>query len=136
MSRYIHKVNYYETDKMGITHHSNYIRFMEEARMNFLSEIGYPMSRLESEGIVSPVVSVNCEYKRTTTYDDEIEIEVTIAGYTGVKLSLSYIMKTAGGDIVAVAASSHCFVSNRGVPVAVKKQLPEFDRILRNHLKE
>ncbi len=38
-SKYIHTVNYYETDKMGITHHSNYIRFMEEARMSFLSEI-------------------------------------------------------------------------------------------------
>ena len=46
MSIYTHKVNYYETDKMGITHHSNYIRFMEEARMNYLSEIGYPMTRL------------------------------------------------------------------------------------------
>lgn len=45
MSTYIHKVNYYETDKMGITHHSNYIRFMEEARMHFLTEIGYPMTR-------------------------------------------------------------------------------------------
>ena len=68
MSKYIHRVNYYETDKMGITHHSNYMRFMEEARMNFLSEIGYPMTRLEKEGITSPVVSVNCEYKHTTTY--------------------------------------------------------------------
>ena len=54
MSIYTHKVNYYETDKMGITHHSNYIRFMEEARMNYLSEIGYPMTRLEEEGIASP----------------------------------------------------------------------------------
>lgn len=45
MSKYIHRVNYYETDKMGITHHSNYMRFMEEARMNFLSEIGYPMTQ-------------------------------------------------------------------------------------------
>ena len=90
MSKYIHRVNYYETDKMGITHHSNYIRFMEEARMNFLSEIGYPMIRLEKEGITSPVVSVNCEYKHTTTYSDEIEIEVALEKYTGVKLFLSY----------------------------------------------
>lgn len=78
MSKYIRKVNYYETDKMGITHHSNYIRFMEEARMNFLSEAGYPMTRLEAEGITSPVVSVNCDYKRPTTYGDEIEIEVNL----------------------------------------------------------
>ena len=88
MSKYVHKVNYYETDKMGITHHSNYIRFMEEARMDFLSEIGYPMTRLENEGITSPVVSVNCEYKHTTTYNDKIEIEVVLEKYTGVKLFL------------------------------------------------
>ena len=104
MSTYIRKVNYYETDKTGITHHSNCIRFTEEARLNFLSEAGYPMTRLEAEGIASPVVSVNCEYKHTTTYGDEIEIRVGLTQYTGVKLSLSYVMKNLRtGDIVAAA---------------------------------
>lgn len=117
---------------MGITHHSNYIRFMEEARMNFLSEIGYPMTRLEEEGITSPVVSVNCEYKHPTTYSDEIEIEVTITKYTGVKLLLSYVMRNAdSGDTVAVASSAHCFIDDSGRPIAVKKYLPEFDEVLR-----
>ena len=103
MSKYIHRVNYYETDKMGITHHSNYIRFMEEARMNFLSEIGYPMTSLEKEGITSPVVSVNCEYKHTTTYSDEIE--VALEKYTGVKLFLSYTMRNSNtNEIVAIAS--------------------------------
>ncbi len=104
MSTYIRKVNCYETDKTGITHRSNYIRFMEEARLNLLSEAVYPMTRLEAEGIASPVVSVNCEYKHTTTYGDEIEIGVALTQYTGVKLSLSYVMKNLRtGDIVAAA---------------------------------
>ncbi len=134
MSKYIHKVNYYETDKMGITHHSNYIRFMEEARMNFLNEIGYPMTRLEAEGITSPVVSVNCEYKRPTTYSDKIEIEVVLTQYTGVKLSLSYVMRNADtGVIVAVASSSHCFIDEKGRPIAVKKHFPELDETLRKN---
>ncbi len=133
MSKYIHKVNYYETDKMGITHHSNYIRFMEEARMNFLSEIGYSMTRLEKEGITSPVISVNCEYKRPTTYDDTIEIEITLTQYTGVKLSLSYIMKNSNdGSIVATASSTHCFIDENGRPIAIKKRAPEFDAVLKN----
>ena len=132
MSKYIHRVNYYETDKMGITHHSNYIRFMEEARMNFLAEIGYPMNLLEKEGIVSPVVSVSCEYKHTTTYSDEILIEVGIAGYTGVRLTLSYTMKDIDKNvIVATAASVHCFVNQEGKPVVFKKCFPELDRILK-----
>ncbi len=36
-----HQVQYYETDKMGVTHHSNYIRFMEEARVAFLKALGW-----------------------------------------------------------------------------------------------
>ena len=135
MSKYIHKVHYYETDKMGITHHSNYIRFMEEARMNYLAENGFTMARLEAEGIASPVVSLNCEYKIPTTYDDEIEIEVKLTGYTGVKISLSYVMRNIRtGDIVAEAGSVHCFIDAAGRPVAVKKYSPELDGVMKNIL--
>lgn len=132
MSIYTHKVNYYETDKMGITHHSNYIRFMEEARMNYLSEIGYPMTRLEEEGIASAVVSVACEYRRTSTYSDEIEIEVVLEKYTGVKLFLSYRMRNSKtNEIVATASSIHCFIDENGRPIAVRKRAPGFDAVLR-----
>ena len=132
MSIYTHKVNYYETDKMGITHHSNYIRFMEEARMNYLSEIGYPMTRLEEEGITSPVVSVTCEYRHPSTYSDEIEIEVALEKYTGVKLFLSYTMRNSKtNEIVATASSTHCFIDENGRPIAVRKRAPEFDAVLR-----
>lgn len=133
ISKYIHTVNYYETDKMGITHHSNYIRFMEEARMSFLSEIGYPMKVLEASGVTSPVVSVNCKYKQTTTYADEIEIEVCVAAYTGVRLTLAYEMRNrANATIVATASSVHCFIDEKGKPIALKKRFPDFDVVLRD----
>ncbi|HHW95518.1 MAG TPA: acyl-CoA thioesterase [Mogibacterium sp.] len=132
MSKYIRKVNYYETDIMGITHHSNYIRFMEEARMNFMEEIGYPMKRLESEGITSPVVSVNCEYKQPTTYSDEIEIDVRVKKYTGVRLTVAYEMRNKeDGALVLEATSVHCFLDENGKPVALKKTSPELDAKLR-----
>ncbi|MBQ8649056.1 MAG: acyl-CoA thioesterase [Clostridia bacterium] len=128
MHTYIHKVNYYETDKMGITHHSNYVRWMEEARMDFLKSIGYGMRKLEADGITSPVVSVECQYKSTTTFDDEIKIELSIEKYTGVKLEMSYIMTNLQtGAIVLTARSSHCFIDSKGRPIAVKKHFPEFD---------
>ena len=135
MSKYIHKVHYYETDKMGITHHSNYIRFMEEARMNYLFETGFTMSRLEAEGIASPVVSLTCDYKVPTTYDDEIEIEVKLTQYTGVKISLSYVMRNLKtGNVVAEATSDHCFTDRAGRPVMVKKAIPEMDVVLKEIL--
>ncbi len=127
MSKYIHKINYYETDKMGITHHSNYIRFMEEARLNFLTEIGCPMMEMEEKGIYSPVISVNCEYKHATTYGDEIEIEMKLEKYTEARIFLSYIMKNINtGEIVATATSTHCFIDEKGRAVAMRKRVPEF----------
>lgn len=133
MNGFIHKVNYYETDKMGITHHSNYVRWMEEARMEFLKRLGYGMKRLEAEGITSPVVSVECQYKHPTTFDDEIEIALAVEKYTGAKLTLTYVMTNKEtGDTVLTARSSHCFIDQAGKPIAVKKHFPELDAVLRN----
>ncbi len=132
MHTYIHRVNYYETDKMGITHHSNYIRWMEEARADYLKSLGYGLRRLETDGITSPVVSVECRYKHTTTFDDEIKIEVAIEKYNSVKLELSYIMtELITGTVVLTAKSAHCFIDDKGKPIIVKKLFPEFDEILR-----
>ena len=93
MQKYVHKVNYYETDKMGITHHSNYIRWMEEARIYFLENIGFGYEKLESDGIISPVIGINCEYKDTTTFNDEIAIDVWIKEFKGVRLIIEYRME-------------------------------------------
>ena len=125
MNPYIHKVQYYETDRMQITHHSNYIRFMEEARVDFLEQIGWGYDRLEAEGISSPVVSVSCEYKKSTTFADKIEVAVRVTDVSPVRLRLSYTM-TAGGAVVCTAESAHCFLNESGRPTSLKKQQPEF----------
>ena len=60
MTPYRHRVNYYATDKMGVTHHANYIHWMEEARIDFLDQLGWPYEKLEALGVVSPVTAVQC----------------------------------------------------------------------------
>lgn len=122
---YNHKVQYYETDKMGITHHSNYIRWMEEARIDYFEQIGYPYEELEKQGVISPVVSVSCNYKKTTTFADTVCINVRVMKFNGVKLTLGYEMKNATGDIVCTAESVHCFINEKGYPVMVKKEYPD-----------
>ena len=61
MKIYQHTVHYYETDKMGIVHHSNYVRWMEEARVDFLAQIGWAFEKLEANGVISPVIAVASE---------------------------------------------------------------------------
>lgn len=132
MEKYIHKVHYYETDKMGITHHSNYIRWMEEARIYFLESIGFGYSKLEAEGIISPVIGVECEYKMPSTFDDEIQIEVSVKEFKGVKLVIEYIMTNVKTkDLILIGTSKHCFVNKDNKPIILKKDFPLLDETLR-----
>lgn len=72
MKPYIHKVHYYETDQMKVAHHGNYLHWMEEARVDFLLQLGCPYDKLEEMGIISPIVSVTCNYKSPAFFNDDI----------------------------------------------------------------
>ena len=61
---------YYETDQMGIIHHSNYIRWFEESRIEFLKQIGIPYDEMERRGLLIPVLGVSCKYKKAFRYFD------------------------------------------------------------------
>ncbi len=135
MHSYIHKVHYYETDKMGIVHHSNYIRWMEEARMDYLTKSGFSMHEFERLGVTCPVMSLECQYKHSSTYDDEIKIDVFVEEYTGVRFVTGYVMTNIGsGEIVLTAKSTQCFLDTSGIPVVIKKRAPKLDEIMREQL--
>ena len=121
---YIHKIQYYETDKMGITHHSNYIRWMEEARGDFLEQIGWDYDRLEELGVVCPVVSVECRFRETTTFPQKITITLSILECRGAKLTVGYVMTDENGKVVLEGSSSHAFLYRDGKFVRLKKDFP------------
>lgn len=123
------KINYYETDKMGVVHHSNYIRFLEEARCYMLDKMGIPFSVLEENGITIPVLGVNVEYKYHVTFDDVIEIKLYIKEYNGVRLSVGYnITNKANGKMVLTGETKHCFTDHNLKPINLKKVKPEFSK--------
>jgi acyl-CoA thioester hydrolase len=130
MTEYIHRVQYYETDKMGVAHHSNYIRWMEEARIAFLEEMGWGYDRMEAIGIISPVVSLRCDYKNPTTFNDCVTIRVWIQGYNGVRLTVAYEMVGPVGQIVLTGTSVHCFQNTAGSFIRMGRAFPELDRLL------
>ena len=135
METYKHKVQYYETDKMGITHHSNYIRWMEEARVNRLEKIGWSFEKLENLGMLSPVVEIKCKYMNSTKFNDLVEIKVILKEYNGVKLIVKYEMinlKTR--EIVLKGESTHCFITKQGKIISIKKEYSDFDKSLMKEL--
>lgn len=82
------EVRYYETDLMGIVHHSNYIRYFEYGRIKMLEEIGLPISNLEGKGIMLPVVSTFCTYKTPARMGDTLRIVSSMESMPMAKMKI------------------------------------------------
>ena len=127
MKYYDRKINYYETDQMGIVHHSNYIRYFEEARCSFMEQAGYPYARLEEEEIMSPTLAVSCRYMHAVRYGDTIRVAGRMVKLTRLKCAFTYeITDSRTGEIRAKGTSEHGFISRDGKPVVLPKEKPEF----------
>lgn len=121
--KYERKINYYETDKMGVVHHSNYIRFLEEARSRWMEEAGIPMEKLENEGYTIPTLEVNCKYKNHVTSGDTIIIEPYISEYNGVRMTVKYnVIEKNSNNVVIEAYTKHCFTDKNLRPINMKKK--------------
>lgn len=137
MTQYRHQAKYYETDQMGIIHHSNYIRWMEEARIAMMEEMGFSYRRMEELGIISPVLSVQCEYKNMVHFDDTVRIEVDIKQYNGIKLTVNYQMiNETTGQVCTLGESSHCFLNREGRIISLRKSCPECDAAFLRYMHE
>ena len=135
MTSYKHKVQYYETDKMGIVHHSNYIRWMEEARVDFLEKIDWSYDQLEKVGLVSPVLSLNIDYNHPTYFSDIVSIDVEILELKMSKMIVGYKMTNEEGKVVAKCESSHGFLLSSGRPAIIKRDFPGLYKALLTHLR-
>ena len=119
---YKREINYYETDKMGVVHHSNYIRFLEEARCKWLKELGISMEFLEENGYTIPTLEINCQYKNHVTSGDIIIIKPMVMEYNGVRMTVSYkVIDSKTGKEVIKALTKHCFTNNELRPINMKK---------------
>lgn len=127
MKIYERPVNYYETDQMAVIHHSNYIRYFEEARVSFMAQIGCPYDALEREGIVSPVLSVSCKYLHAVRFGETVAIKVRLTKMSRVKCSFSYeVCDAVSGELRAKGESEHGFIDRNGRPVIMQKVKPDF----------
>ncbi|OUQ08431.1 acyl-CoA thioester hydrolase [Erysipelatoclostridium sp. An15] len=133
---YQHLAKYYETDQMGIIHHSNYIRWFEEARIDYMNQIGLTYKKMEDEGIISPVLEVNCQYLNMMYFDDLATIKVSVTDYTGVRFAFKYEIYNQNNKLCTTGTSRHCFMTRDGRPVSLKRAKPKFDQLFKNVLKD
>ena len=126
MAPYTHRVQYYETDMMGVVHHANYIHWMEEARIDFMDRLGFPYAAMEEKGVVSPVKALACEYKAPCTFGDVVGVTVSVASFNGVVMKIRYVMEKENGEVVCEASSEHVFLNREGRFVRMRREMPDF----------
>jgi acyl-CoA thioester hydrolase len=128
---YIHNAKYYETDQMSIVHHSNYIRWFEEARVDWMNQIGVDLRELEAHGIVIPVIGVSAQYKTMTHFGDDVAITSKVTRYNGVRFMFSYEVRDAHtGELRATGESDHCFLDENNKVINLRKREPKLHQYI------
>lgn len=127
MRSYEHKVQYYETDQMKVVHHSNYIRWFEECRIEMMEEKGLSYAKMEENGIMCPVLSVSCDYSAMTKFGEVVQIFPKVEKFNGIRLIISYeVREKETQELRCMGKTSHCFLDEKGGLLNLKKFNPEF----------
>lgn len=122
ITRVTHRVAFYETDAMGVVHHSNYVRFLEHARVRFLAEHDQPYTDYIKQGFHVPVTRVEVSYLRVCRFDDEITISCWLSWARSASLGFAYQLHV--GDVeVAQAATDHAVITHDGRPTRFPESL-------------
>ncbi len=128
---YKRTANYYETDMMGIVHHSNHIRYFEEARIAYMRQIGCDVLKMEQEGIIIPNVDAYAKYLLPVRFGEEVEIEVSLTTFTGARMEYTYTMRKQDGQVAAQGHTLHCFVNPEFKPISLKRSFPAYFQALK-----
>lgn len=127
---YNRRAMYYETDAMGIVHHSNYIRWFEEIRTDFLAAKGFPYAKMEELGVLIPVLSVECQYKTPVKFEEDVLITSYISQFGGARFEITYkITGVKDGALKVTGKTTHCFVTKDFRPIRVKTQFPDIYKV-------
>ena len=122
---------YYETDQMRIIHHGNYVRWLEEARVDVMEQIGFGYEKMENMGILCPVLAVSTEYHEMVYFNQRVRIECRIKEYTGLKLTLLYqITNLATGNVCTSGETRHGFLDTEGNIISLKRKYPEIHQLI------
>lgn len=126
-SNWQHLVQYYETDATGIVHHSNYVRWLEEARTWLMNDLGYDYAQMEADGVIVPVLAIDAHFKRMIKFGEKVNIAAHVSQFNGVTMTLTYeITDTETGKVKAFGTSRHAFLSKDTYrPISLRRKLPD-----------
>ena len=104
------KVRYCETDQMGLVHHGSYVNYFEEARISWISNLGFSYSEMEKSGIILPVSKLNINYLRPAYFENDLVVNVELAELPTSRLIFNYTI-TNKGEVVVTGTTVLAFLN-------------------------
>ena len=132
MFTYKRRVTFYETDGMKVVHHANYLKYMEEARVEYLRRGGLDLNDLMDEGIVFPIVEVSVKYHKPAHYDDVLLIETYLRRVDRVRLDFDYeIRLESTGDLLTAGHTVNTYtkVDTGRIARLPKEQIAALEKV-------
>ena len=114
------RVRFAETDAMGIVHHSRYLPYLEEARVEYLRHLGHPYDQLREEGVDYAVLEVFVQYRQPLRFDDVVTVHLAMGAATRATFQMAYLLTVdgpAGSEVRATAVTVHGCVNADGRPL-------------------
>ena len=109
------RVRFVETDLMGVVHHSNYLRWFEMARVEYLRTANVLLPDLIADGILFPITEVQCKYRQSAYFDEMIRVEATLADFSRAKLCFSYrVVRETDNVLLAEGTTQNVFTDEKG----------------------
>ena len=124
---YLRKPCYYETDQMGIINHTNYIHWFEEARTDFMEQIGFGYDKAAAAGIDFALLGLSCQYRSMVRFGETVQITLSLPQLTPTRITVAYeVRDLSTGALRTTGETQHCyFDSRRQRPVALNRALPQ-----------
>lgn len=126
---------YAETDQMGIIHHSVYAVWYEQARTEYFTKVGMKYDEIEASGLMTPLVELNCKYKRPAYYNQEVEVRTKLIELSPAKFTVEYNIYDKDGVLLNIGRTTLAWANKETFRVVnLKKERPEMYKIMEDFL--
>jgi acyl-CoA thioester hydrolase len=95
------RVRFHETDAMGVVHHASYLRFLEDARVDFLRQLGHPYSILRDvDRIEFAVIGIELSYRVPLQFDELFDVHAGLGAIRRASFTVQYLVERDGVPVL------------------------------------
>jgi acyl-CoA thioester hydrolase len=105
------RIRYGETDQMGVVYHGNYAQYLEIGRIDWLRSFDISYKNMEENNIILPVISLQCNFKKSAKFDDEITVKTILKKTPAVKIEFDYEITNQKNELLTTGNTVLVFIN-------------------------